>query len=96
MKTLTCFITVGLILFILGASLAQSQTQELEGYTLVRGPSGTLVCLGRWVPSRDVALPGVCEGQLVDINQLTAVSAILTADRLDQMPACPSIKTRYQ
>jgi hypothetical protein len=85
MKTLTCVITVGLILFILGASLAQSQTQELEGYTLVRGPSGTLVCLGRWVPSRDVALPGVCEGQLVDINQLTAVSARLTADRLDQM-----------
>ena len=29
--------------------------------------------------------PVFCEGQLVDINQLTAVSARLTADRLDQM-----------
>jgi len=85
MKTLTCFITAGFILFILSASLAQSQTQELEGYTFVRGSSGTLVCLGRWVQPRDVALPGVCEGQLVDVNYLTAVSARLTADRLDQM-----------
>lgn len=85
MKTLASVITIGLVLFILGVPLAQSQTQVVEGYTFVRGPSGTFVCLGRWVPPRDVALPGVCEGQLVDVNHLAAVSTRLTADRLDQM-----------
>jgi len=46
---------------------------------------GTQVCLGRWIPPRDVALPGVCEGQIIDVTQLTAVSARLTADRLDRI-----------
>jgi hypothetical protein len=57
----------------------------VEGYTLVRSGTGTLVCLGRWVPSRDIALPGVCEGQLVDINHFNAISSRLTSDKLDQM-----------
>jgi hypothetical protein len=57
----------------------------LDGYTLIRGASGTLVCLGRWVPPKDVALPGTCEGQIVDITQLSAVSSRLTADRLEQI-----------
>jgi hypothetical protein len=57
----------------------------VEGYTFIRGATGTQVCLGRWVPPRDVALSGVCEGQIVDVTQLTAISARLTADRLDQI-----------
>jgi hypothetical protein len=85
MKKLLCIVTIGLILFFTGISSVRSQTQLVEGYTLVRSGSGTLVCLGKWVPSRDVALPGVCEGQLVDINHLNAVSSRLTSDKLDQM-----------
>jgi hypothetical protein len=69
----------------MGASSAQSQTQMLDGYTLIRGASGTHVCLGRWVPPKDVALPGTCDGQIVDIAQLSAVSSRLTADRLEQI-----------
>jgi hypothetical protein len=85
MKTLICVATIGLVFFIMCASSVQSQTQVVEGYTFIRGATGTQVCLGRWVPPRDVALPGVCEGQIVDVTQLTAISARLTADRLDQI-----------
>jgi len=85
MKTLICVVTIVSVFFIVGLSSVQCQTQSVEGYTLIRGPSGTLVCLGRWVPSRDVALPGTCEGQVVDISQLTAISSRLTADRLEQI-----------
>lgn len=85
MRTLICVISVGLMFFILGASPVLSETQELDGYTLIRGTSGTVVCLGRWVPPRDVALSGTCEGQVVDVNQLSAVSSRLTADRLEQI-----------
>ena len=85
MKNLSCIFTIGLILFVTGVSSVRSQTQVVEGYTLVRSGTGTLVCLGRWVPSRDVALPGVCEGELVDINHFNAVSSRMTSDKLDQM-----------
>ncbi len=85
MKTLICVTTIWLVFFIVGASSVQSQTQVFGGYTFIRGGTGTSVCLGRWVPSRDVALPGVCEGQMVDVDQLAAVSAKLSVDRLDQL-----------
>jgi hypothetical protein len=85
MKTLICVLTIGIVFFIMGASSVQSQTQVVEGYTLLRGSSGTVVCLGRWIPSRDLALPGTCEGQVVDLSQLAAVSSRLTADRLEQI-----------
>jgi hypothetical protein len=57
----------------------------IEGYTFLRGALGPQVCLGRWIPPRDVASPGYCDGQLVDVSQLTAVSARVSADRLDQI-----------
>lgn len=85
MKTLICVTAIWLMFSFAGVSSVQSQTQAVEGYTVVRGLSGTSICLGRWLPSRDVALPGVCEGQMVDPDQLTAVSAKLSADRLDQL-----------
>jgi hypothetical protein len=85
MKKISCIFTIGLILFVTGVSSVRSQTQVVEGYTLVRSGTGTLVCLGRWVPSRDIALPGVCEGELVDINHFNAVSSRMTSDKLDQM-----------
>lgn len=85
MKTLVCVITMALVFFMAGVTSVQSQTQVLDGYTLIRGASGTVVCLGRWIPPKDVALPGTCEGQVVDVAQLTAISSRLTADRLDQI-----------
>jgi hypothetical protein len=85
MRRLVCVITMALVLFMTGVTSVQSQTQMLDGYTLIRGSSGTVVCLGRWIPSKDVALPGTCEGQVVDIAQLSAISSRLTADRLDQI-----------
>jgi hypothetical protein len=85
MKTLICITAVWLVFFIAGVSSVQSQTEMVEGYTFIRGATGPQVCLGRWVPSKDVALPGVCEGQIVDVAQLTAISARLSADRLNQI-----------
>lgn len=85
MKNLVYIISIGLVLIIQGESLAQYQGQNVDGYTLVRSSSGTLVCVGKWIPPRDVALPGTCDGQLVDANLLAAVSSRLTADRLDQI-----------
>ncbi|MEW6571674.1 MAG: hypothetical protein AB1390_10990 [Nitrospirota bacterium] len=79
------FVVIGTLFQMLCASSTQSQTQVIEGYTFIRGATGPAVCLGRWVPPRDITLPGVCEGQLVDLTQLSAVSARLSADRLGQI-----------
>ena len=43
MKTLICVTTIGLVFFIVGVSSVQSQTQVVEGYTFIRGASGTQV-----------------------------------------------------
>jgi hypothetical protein len=86
MKTVIHISAIWFFIFIAGASSAVAQTQEVGGYTIMRGATGgTLICLGRWVPPRDVALPGVCEGEIVDLGQLSAISAKQSADRLDQM-----------
>ena len=71
--------------FFAGVSPVWSQTQEVEGYTFISGPLGPQVCLGEWVPSTDVALPGVCRGDLMSVSQSTALSSRLSADRLDQL-----------
>jgi len=85
MKTLICVAATWLVFSSVGASPAMSQSQVIEGYTFLRGALGPQVCLGRWIPPRDVASPGYCDGQLVDVSQLTAVSARVSADRLDQI-----------
>jgi hypothetical protein len=85
MKTLICALTIWLGFAIIGLSSVYSQTEFLEGYTIVKGGTGTSVCVGQWIPSRDVALPGVCRGQLVDVNNLTAISAKQTTIKLDQL-----------
>jgi hypothetical protein len=71
--------------FFVAGTPAWSQGQDIEGYTFVQGTSGGLVCLGTWTPSRDVAMPGSCDGPLVDVAQLTALSSRQSADRLDQL-----------
>jgi len=52
---------------------------------MISGPLGPQVCMGRWLPPKDVALPGMCEGQLVDVAQFSAVYTKASADRLDQV-----------
>ena len=84
MKTLFCVTTICSLLFVVDVSSVQSQPQTFEGYTVISGPWGAQVCLGRWVPPKDVAMPGVCEGQLMDMAQFTAGFTKMSADRLDQ------------
>jgi hypothetical protein len=84
MKTLFCVTTICSLLFVVGVSSVQSQPQTFEGYTVISGPWGAQVCLGRWLPPKDVAMPGMCEGQLMDMAQFTAGFTKMSADRLDQ------------
>lgn len=82
--------TISLLAICLGflmivASPAIAQTRVVGGYTFVGGGRGPQVCLGQWIPSEDIAAPGTCQGQLVDVSQLTAVSAGQSADRLAQV-----------
>ncbi len=69
----------------LSVSSAQSPIMEVEGYTVIRGGTGSIICLGRWIPSTEVGKPGYCEGQMVDVSQLTAISTKQTADKIDQL-----------
>jgi len=83
MKKLICVTTLWLALFIVSSS-TQSHAQQAEGYNFIRGPMGSQVCLGRYVPPTADAVSGVCEGQVLDIVQFNAISTKLSADRLDQ------------
>jgi hypothetical protein len=84
MKIFFSIATIYLVFFSITVTPARSQTQPYEGYTFI-GASGAQVCLGRWIPSTDVALPGVCDGQIVNVPQLTAISSRQSAERLDQI-----------
>ena len=81
MKTLRYVTAIGLALFILSATPAQSQ----EDYSFVANAWGPQVCLGRWTPPSDRDPYGVCDGQMMGVPQLTAISAKQTVDRLDQL-----------
>jgi hypothetical protein len=83
MKKLIYFATIWLVLFIVDSSI-QSQAQETEGYTFIRGAMGPQVCLGRYIPPTADNVSGVCEGQVLDVLQFNAISTKLSADRLDQ------------
>ncbi|HET6516045.1 MAG TPA: hypothetical protein VFG09_12855, partial [Thermodesulfovibrionales bacterium] len=67
MKTLVFVMMTSLVLFTVGLSSVESQTQEFEGYTIIRTVAGPQVCLGNWVQPQDVALSGHCDGQMVDL-----------------------------
>ena len=84
-KRIICVTAMWFTFIIVCASPVQSQIQEIEGYTVIRGGTGSIICLGRWVPSTEVGKPGVCEGQMVDVSQLTAISTKQTVERLDQL-----------
>jgi len=70
---------------VLCTPVVQAQTQDIGGYTVIRGGGGTIICIGTWVPSRDPGRPGYCDGQLADPSQLTAISTRQTSDKLDQL-----------
>lgn len=82
MKTLICITALWLVFFIAGTS---SQSQAGEDYTFITGERGPQICVGSWIPPRDVGLPGVCDGQVFGLSQLSAISAKQSADRLDQV-----------
>ena len=87
MKKYICTAAAVMMLFLGSVSTAQSQTQDLEGYTIFSGSLGPQVCVGKWIPSKDPVMPGVCEGQVVGISQLASVSARQSVDRLDKLLA---------
>lgn len=84
-KKVICVTALWFTCIIVSVSSVQAQIQEIEGYTVIRGGTGSIICLGRWVPSAEVGKPGVCEGKMVDVSQLTAISTKQTAERLDQL-----------
>jgi len=83
MKTVSHVTAIGLALFILSATPAQSQ----EDYTFFANAWGPQICLGSWTPPSESNPYGVCDGQMIGIPQLTAISAKQTVDRLDQLLA---------
>lgn len=83
MKKLICIAAFWLMFCIIGASSAQGQSGE--GYTFITSERGPQICVGRWIPPTDVALAGVCDGQVYGLSQLSALSAKQTVDRLDQL-----------
>ncbi|MEJ2684243.1 MAG: hypothetical protein P8Z71_07595 [Candidatus Sulfobium sp.] len=85
MKKWICLTAVCLGFIMTGASSGGAQTRVAGGYTFVGGGTGPQVCLGRWIPSGDIAAPGTCEGQMVDVAQLTALSTGQSADSLSQI-----------
>jgi len=81
MKIIIFFALIWSVIFIAGVSPAQSE----ESYTFLMGDRGPQVCVGTWIPPRDVGLAGTCQGQIFGVPQLTAVSTKQTVDRLDQV-----------
>ncbi len=85
MKTFVCITSIWLFFFIIDMSEVRAQMPGDEGYTVINGTGGPQICVGTWVPSKDVALPGSCEGNFVDMNQFAALAARQSADRLYQV-----------
>jgi uncharacterized membrane protein len=81
MKTLRYATGIWLAFFIACATSAWSQ----EEYTFVADRYGQHVCIGRWVPSTTGAQGGTCEGEMIGLAQLSAISARQSLDKLDQL-----------
>jgi hypothetical protein len=80
MKTLIFSIVLSLVFFIAG-----EPTFAQEGYTFITTVKGSEICLGTWIPPRAVGLAGTCDGQMIGLPQLTAISTKQSVDRLEQM-----------
>ena len=81
MKRFFYAVSVCLCLFFLAVPPAESQ----DDYTVVSTPYGPQVCIGVWTPPQGLGQQGTCDGQLVGIPQLTAISSNQTANRLGQL-----------
>jgi len=81
MKTLVCITAIWFLFFIIDISEIRAQTPGDQEYTVINGT----VCAGTWVPSKDVALPGSCDGQMLEIHEFAALAARQSADRLSQV-----------
>lgn len=87
MKTLRYAIVTALTLFMIGLITGAATVQAQEEHTFITNAWGQQVCLGRWVPSTALGQSGTCEGQLVGVPQLTAISTRQSVERLDQLIA---------
>jgi hypothetical protein len=83
MKILYYVTAIVLALFITGATPAQSE----EDYSFFANAWGPQICLGKWTQPTDSNPFGVCDGQIMGLPQLTAISARQTVERLDQLIA---------
>ncbi len=81
MKTLGYATAICLAVFVLCVASAWSQ----EDYTPIATVYGQQVCIGRWIPSSTGAQGGTCEGELIGVQQLAAISARQSVDRLNQL-----------
>jgi hypothetical protein len=81
--------TLGFAAAICLACLAVSPSPALaqEDYSFITNAYGPQVCIGRWIPPTEIGRTGVCEGQLIGLPQLTALSSKQSADRLEQLIA---------
>ena len=61
--------------------------QESEVYSFLSGISGPQVCIGQYTPPSTDNVNGVCQGQLLGLEQFSAVAARQSADRLDRIAA---------
>ncbi len=81
MKSLLFAIAISLAFFGAGALPVFAQ----EGYTFITTDRGAAICFGRWITAADPALPGHCDGQVLGLSELTAISSKQSVDRLDQL-----------
>jgi len=61
--------------------------QEQEGYTFVSGIRGAEVCVGQYTAPSSTDVTGVCRGQVLGLQQFSAVAARQSADTLDRIAA---------
>jgi hypothetical protein len=80
MKTLRY--ATGIWLALLFACVSSAWSQE---YTPIATVYGQQVCIGRWIPSTTGAQGGTCEGDMIGVQQLAAISARQSLDKLDQL-----------
>jgi hypothetical protein len=81
MRRFVCAALLSLAASVVTVSPALSQ----EEFTFVTSAFGPQVCIGRWIPSTEIGQAGTCEGQLVGVPQLTAMSTRQSVERLDQL-----------
>jgi hypothetical protein len=81
MKNFQYVIAASAVFLLAGASVVHCQ----DDYTFIGTNRGPQICIGTWVPPSTVGLAGTCQGEMIGLPQLTALSTRQTVDRLDQL-----------